>query len=129
VKINSLLVPGCALLLHAGAQAQAHSPDDPAAAVPPAAYRSVFTPASGSLPAEPGDWRRLNAEVGQFRNGHVDIIKWEAGHAPGTPDASGVPATASPPAPPAPPARGRNHPHGQHGGHSSHANHPPGSKP
>ena len=86
MKIKSLLLLGCALPLLAGAQAQ--GPSDPAAAVPSTAYRSVFPPVPGAAPATPGDWRRLNADVGQFLNGHMDIIKWEAGQAPG---ASGLP--------------------------------------
>lgn len=51
---------------------------DAAAPVPPVSYRSVFagTP-TGVAPAD-ADWRKANAEVGEFRRGHVDILKWEA---------------------------------------------------
>lgn len=128
MKTIPLILLGCALPLYAAAQAEAQAPGpaDPAAAVPPLAYRSVFPPAQGAALAAPGDWRRLNAEVGQFQNGHIDIIKWEARH-----------ATATGPVPPAAPsaaASAPGHKHGQgmhhhHGGQGAHGSHQPGSKP
>lgn len=49
---------------------------DPAAPVPRLAYRSVLpapaAPAEADLP-----WRQANEEVGRFRRGHVDLLKWE----------------------------------------------------
>lgn len=117
MNIKSLLWPGCALALMTGAQAQVPGPAEPAAAVPPPAYRSVFPAAQAGALAAPGDWRRLNAEVGQFENGHVDIIKWEARNARVTQPAASAPGAASHPA--------TDHKHG----HGMHHGHPPGSKP
>lgn len=111
----SLFLLGCGLALQAGAQAP--GPADPAAPVPPPAYRSAFSPPNPDALAAPGDWRRLNADVGQFENGHIDIIKWEARNAAATGAAAPKPATA------APPASGHPHGHGMHHGHK------PGSKP
>ena len=53
---------------------------DPAAPVPAVQYRSVFSPASGGVETREVDWRRANDDVGQFRRGHVDILKWESDH-------------------------------------------------
>lgn len=50
---------------------------DPAAPVPAVLYRSVFSDTSTGVEQTGDDWRKANAEVGQFRNGHVDILKWE----------------------------------------------------
>jgi hypothetical protein len=44
------------------------------------------------------DWKKANADVGQFRRGHVDILRWEAEQA----------RRAGKPAPPA----GHHHSHG-----------------
>ena len=75
---------------------------DPAAPVPPVAYRSVFADTPTGVEQESTDWRKANAEVGQFRRGHVDILKWEAQQA--------TPAS-SPPAVPLPPAAPAGHKH------------------
>ena len=70
---------------------------DPAAPVPPVAYRSVFADTPTGVEQDSTDWRKANADVGQFKRGHVDILKWEA--------QQGMPAAPSAPAaPPAPPA-------------------------
>lgn len=55
-------------------------PADPAAAVPRVAYRSVFTDTPTGVEAQQADWKKANAEVGQFRRGHVDLLKWEEEH-------------------------------------------------
>jgi hypothetical protein len=55
----------------------AADPADPAAAVPRVAYRSVFADTPTGVEAERADWKKANAEVGQFRRGHVDLLKWE----------------------------------------------------
>lgn len=71
---------------------------DPAAAVPPARYRSVF--ADTPTGVEPGatDWVKANADVGEFRNGFVDILRWEQAQKV-QPAALPTPApTAAPPA-------------------------------
>jgi len=51
---------------------------DPKAAVPAVLYRSVFVDTPTGIEAEQTDWKKANAEVGQFKRGHVDILKWEA---------------------------------------------------
>lgn len=50
---------------------------DPAAAVPPVVYQSVFAGSPTGVEMESADWKKANAEVGQFKRGHVDILKWE----------------------------------------------------
>lgn len=126
-----LFLLGCGLALHAGAHAQAPGPADPAAAVPPVVYRSAFSPPQPDALAAPGDWRRLNADVGQFENGHMDIIKWEARNpaAPGAAAPIPAPAAAAPPASGHQHQHGMHHGHGTHGGHGKHDSHKPGSKP
>ena len=51
---------------------------DPAAQVPAVVYRSVFADAATGVEMESTDWKAANGAVGQFTNGHVDILKWEA---------------------------------------------------
>ena len=53
---------------------------DPAAPVPVLPYRSVFGSTPTGVETTETDWRRANADVGQFRRGHVDILQWEAQH-------------------------------------------------
>jgi hypothetical protein len=84
------------LLMPALAVAQAAPPDpsNPDAQVPPVAYRSVFADTPRGVEAEATDWKKANAEVGQFRRGHVDLLKWEEDHArqtPGAPTPQAVP--------------------------------------
>ena len=72
-----------ALALPAAIQAQPVPPDaaaDPSAQVPPVVYRSVFGGASAGVETGTVDWRSANEAVGQFRRGHVDILKWESQH-------------------------------------------------
>lgn len=74
---------------------------DPAAAVPPVVYQSVFADTPQGVEMQTTDWKKANAEVGQFRRGHVDILKWEEANPPATPPAKpakpampdGTPAT------------------------------------
>ena len=54
---------------------------DPAIPVPSVLYRSVFADTPAGVETESVDWKKANAEVGQFRNGHADILKWEAAQA------------------------------------------------
>jgi hypothetical protein len=70
----------------------AADPSDPTAAVPRVAYRSVFADTPIGVEAELADWKRANAEVGQFRRGHVDLLKWEQERAYSTP----APVTGDP---------------------------------
>lgn len=55
---------------------------DPGAAVPAVLYRSVFADTPTGVEKEAVDWKAANAEVGQFKNGHMDILKWEAAQPP-----------------------------------------------
>ena len=50
---------------------------DPAVPVPAVLYRSVFIDTPTGVEAEEVDWRKANADVGQFKRGHVDILQWE----------------------------------------------------
>jgi hypothetical protein len=50
---------------------------DPAAAVPPVIYQSVFNQSPMGVETKSVDWKKANADVGQFKRGHVDILKWE----------------------------------------------------
>jgi hypothetical protein len=60
---------------------------DPSVAVPPVTYRSVFPDTPKGVETRSVDWKAANAEVGQFRNGHADILKWEAGQGERKPEA------------------------------------------
>ncbi len=67
--------------------AQAASPDTP---VPPALYRSAFAGVPTGVEQTSVDWNKANADVGQFKRGHADLLKWEqeqakAGHPPSSP--------------------------------------------
>ncbi len=91
-----------ALVLPAFAGAQA-SLTDPSAPVPVVRYRSVFADTPTGVETESVDWRAANAEVGQFRNGHMDILKWEDNQArqqTAVPMAPHSGAHARPPTPP-----------------------------
>ena len=50
---------------------------EPSAAVPPVVYQSVFNQSPTGVETKSVDWKKANAEVGQFKRGHVDILKWE----------------------------------------------------
>ncbi len=50
---------------------------DAAAAVPGVVYQSVFANTPTGVEMESADWKKANAEVGQFKRGHVDILKWD----------------------------------------------------
>ncbi len=91
-----LAAAGIGCLPCAAAQTRAALPPaaDPAAPVPAPLYRSVFAAPAGAGQAPAIDWRQANADVGQFRRGHADILQWEAAH---TPPESGMPH-AMPPA-------------------------------
>ncbi|MBH2018774.1 hypothetical protein [Polaromonas sp.] len=54
--------------------AQAASPDTP---VPPALYRSAFAGLPTGVEQTSVDWKKANADVGQFKRGHADLLKWE----------------------------------------------------
>lgn len=50
---------------------------DPAAPVPPVVYQTVFADTPKGVEMQTADWIKANVEVGQFKRGHVDILKWE----------------------------------------------------
>jgi hypothetical protein len=50
---------------------------DPALAVPAVLYRSVFVDTPTGVETEEVDWSKANADVGQFKRGHVDILQLE----------------------------------------------------
>ena len=54
---------------------------DPGAKVPPVVYQSVFNQSPVGVETKSVDWIKANAEVGQFKRGHVDILKWEESRA------------------------------------------------
>ena len=53
---------------------QAASADTP---VPPALYRSAFAGVPTGVEQTRVDWKKANADVGQFQRGHADLLKWE----------------------------------------------------
>ncbi len=74
---------------------------DPASPVPAALYRSLFADLPAGVEQGSDDWKKANAEVGQFRRGHVDLLKWEdaqgtQGRQTATP---GAPSSSNPAAP------------------------------
>lgn len=72
--MRNVLLSASALLC---AAAWAQSPADPSVPVPAVAYQSVFTSTPTGVETQSIDWKRANAEVGQFRRGHADVLKWE----------------------------------------------------
>ena len=50
---------------------------NPTASVPAVLYRSVFVDTPKGVETEEAEWKKANAEVGQFKRGHVDILQWE----------------------------------------------------
>jgi hypothetical protein len=63
---------------------------DPATPVPAAVYRSAFAGLPAGVEQAAGDWKKANADVGQFKRGHADLLKWEQsqGAQPAAPAAS-----------------------------------------
>lgn len=111
----------CAATSAAWAQEPAGA-SDPQTRVPATQYRSVFKDTPTGVERETQDWKKANAEVGQFLRGHLDLLKLEEqGQAavaptplsPGkTPPAATTPATpATPGAPAAQPAAPGAHKH------------------
>jgi hypothetical protein len=94
---------GGALLLAQAAASPAMAQSsviDPAAIVPPVVYQSVFIDGPKGVATTSVDWKKANAEVGQFRRGHVDILKWEESQT--TPSSRQAPSTLAPVLPPNP---------------------------
>jgi hypothetical protein len=91
-----LFVPGLAL-----AQAAVSAVTDPGAAVPPVAYKSVFAGTPTGVEMESADWKKANAEVGQFKRGHVDILKWDEAQTKASAQPTATAPEAAKPAQPA----------------------------
>ena len=56
---------------------------NPAAFVPAVQYRSVFVDTPKGVETGELDWKKANADVGQFKRGHIDVLKWEEEQARG----------------------------------------------
>ncbi|MBC7918155.1 MAG: hypothetical protein H7Y28_10145 [Rhodoferax sp.] len=48
-----------------------------ATTVPPVGYQSVFSDLPKGVESTALDWKAANANVGQFKRGHADLVKWE----------------------------------------------------
>lgn len=72
---------------------------DPAAPTAPLQHQPLA--ASGTIVAQPSDWKAANAAVAQFPRGHADVLKWEKAQ-------SATPSQAAP--------TPDQHNHHQHGG-------------
>ncbi len=68
---------------------------DPRSPVPAAVHRSAATELQGGVETGSVDWRRANDEVGQFKRGHIDLLKLEQSEPAKTPAADA--ASAAPP--------------------------------
>jgi hypothetical protein len=89
-----LVVTSFAAASQAQPSGQRADPGNPLAAEPSVPYRSVFNSPQAGAAQERADWKKANAEVGQFPRGHADILKWEARQAPPSP----TPVTPTAPA-------------------------------
>lgn len=54
---------------------------NPATPVPAALYRSAFAALPAGVEQASIDWKKANADVGQFKRGHADLLKWEQSQA------------------------------------------------
>jgi hypothetical protein len=57
-------------------------------------YRSAFQDLPLGVEETVGDWRKANADVGQFPRGHADLLRWEEQQglaAPAVPASGAVP--------------------------------------
>jgi hypothetical protein len=75
------------------ARADNHAPQPPDADVlspsaPTLPLRQQPLATSGTIVAQPGDWKAANAAVAEFPRGHADVLKWEKARAA----AAGLPA-------------------------------------
>lgn len=74
--MKRLTLLAAALAAALPALASAAEASDPAAPVPPLAYRSLL-PAPTDLADPPVPWTQANQEVARFPRGHVDVLRWE----------------------------------------------------
>ena len=63
----------------------------PGTPVPKAQYQSIFDGLPTGVEQSVVDWRAANATVGQFKRGHVDLLKWEEEQVRQKPVPSGMP--------------------------------------
>ncbi len=77
VLAQTMVAPGARLVQPSSGPPAVPTVVDPAAPVPAVLYRSVFVDTPTGVETEEADWKKANAEVGQFRRGHVDILQWE----------------------------------------------------
>jgi hypothetical protein len=63
----------------------------PGTPVPKAQYQSSFDGLPTGIEQAVVDWRAANATVGQFKRGHVDLLKWEEEQVRQKPVPSGMP--------------------------------------
>jgi hypothetical protein len=97
----------CMALLPAWCQAQAAlDANDPQVRVPATQYRSVFKDTPTGVESEQQDWKKANAEVGQFLRGHIDLLKLEEQNQKPSMPAPPPSPTASPVQPAQQPAPG-----------------------
>lgn len=68
---------------------------DPLAQVPATAYQSTLNGLAQGVESQSADWRRANDEVGQFKRGHIDLLKLENGSA-AQPDSLPAPPRSRP---------------------------------
>ncbi len=54
----------------------------PATATPPVRYQPMAPTGASARVLELEDWKAANATVGQYRRGHMDIVKWEKAQPP-----------------------------------------------
>lgn len=73
----ALAVAQAALYPRANPQA-AYRAADPLSPVPAAAYQSQLTGLAQGVENQSADWRRANDEAGQFKRGHIDLLKLES---------------------------------------------------
>ncbi len=62
-------------------QQQAAAAAQPDAAAPPVRYVPMAPAGASGLMVEREDWKAANATVGQYRRGHMDIVRWEKAQA------------------------------------------------
>lgn len=105
MKLHSIAVLWAASLPVLAPAAEAA---DPAVAVPPPAYRSVFEGLPTGVEEGTVAWRKANADVGEFPRGHADILKWEQNQGAVAPGVQAPPA-AGPNSAPAAAPRGHQH--------------------
>ena len=74
-------------LFHGGAKAQTRVDEvaSPTAYAPPVVYRSVFVDTPTGIETAETDWKKANAAVGQFKRGHIDILRAEEAQAAAKP--------------------------------------------